>query len=292
MLSDLNLGVSKIFVWSTSTLDGACSTIILGNIFNNIEYRHCFFGDFETQYNAWAIDNLENYNKVFVIGMALNQSLVNKIDDPRVIFISNKSETLNLFDSTLIHENSTSISKLIYRKFKEKVSFDTNLKKLIGYIDDYIGNNRKYDESSYLNGIYRKSGYDKFTKFVDRFWNGFDGFSDMEIKQYQVFETEIIDEFNQLELFKGVFNKWSVIMTFSKMAVDEISNRLLDKYSSDIIIVVNTASNYVSFRRGGVSIVDLKFVAEYLCDGGGSETSSGGKITKKFLEFAENMKSL
>lgn len=257
-----------------------------------MEYRHCLFGDFETQYDTWDIDNLENYNKVFVIGMALNQSLVNKIDDPRVIFISNKLETLNLFDSTLIHENCTSISKLIYRKFKEKVSFTANLKKLIGYVDDYASNNRKYDESPYLNAIYRKSGHDKFTKFVNRFWSGYDGFTDMEIKQYQIFKNEIDSEFDQLELFKGMFKKWSVVMTFSKVAVDEISNRLLDKYSPDIIMVVNTASNYVSFRRGKASSVDLKFVAEYLCDGGGSEISSVGKITRKFLEFAENMKSL
>jgi hypothetical protein len=292
MLFDINVEVYKTFIWSTSTLDGACATIILGNMFKNIEYRYCFFGDFETQYNAWAVDNLENYNKVFVIGMSLNQSLVNKLDDSRVIFISNKLEILNLFDSTLIHENYTSISKLIYKKFKEKVNFDTNLKKLIGYVDDYIGNTYNYEESSYLNAIYRKSGYDKFTKFVDRFWNGFDGFTDTEVKLHETFVNEIDVEFKQLELFKGEFKKWSVIMTFSKMAVDEIKNRLLDKYSPDIIMVVNTTSNYVSFRKNKGSVVDLKFLAEHFCDGGGSDMASGGKITKTFLEFTENMTSL
>lgn len=257
-----------------------------------MEYRHCFFGDFETQYNAWAVDDLESYNKVFIIGMALNQSLINKIDDPRVIFISNKLESLNLFDSTLIHENCTSISKLIYKKFKEKVSLDINLKKLIGYVDDYTSNNHKHEESSYLNAIYRKSGHDKFTKFVNRFWNGYDGFTDTELKQYQVFENEITEEFNQLEIFGGDFKKWSVIMTFSKMAVDEISKKLIDKHSPDIIIVVNTSSNYVSFRRKIDSTADLKFIAEYLCGGNGSESASGGKITEKFLKFTENLTSL
>jgi len=289
MINDLNVSVSKVFIWSTSTLDGATSTIILGNIFKNMEYQHAFFGDFENQYKNWSEDHLENYDKVFVVGMSLTQSLINKIDDPRVVFISNKKENLNVFDSSMISEDCSSCSKLIYKKFKEKVKFTVPLKQLIAYIDDYNGNTLKHEESSYLNAVYRKSGYKKFSTFVNRFWNGFDGFTNGELKLAESFFKEIDRECEGLDLFKGEFKKWKVILTFSKCPVTEIANKLLDNYETDVIIVVNTDSKYVSFRRKQVSDVDLKFMAEHLCDGGGTESSSGGTLTKKFLEFSEQL---
>jgi hypothetical protein len=53
--------MSKIFVWANSDLDGACSTILLGNIFPNMDYKSVFFGDFLNQYTDWE-HNLENYD--------------------------------------------------------------------------------------------------------------------------------------------------------------------------------------------------------------------------------------
>jgi hypothetical protein len=34
--------MQRIFAWVNSDLDGIGSTILLGNIFKNFEYRHCF----------------------------------------------------------------------------------------------------------------------------------------------------------------------------------------------------------------------------------------------------------
>tara|TARA_R110002074_G_scaffold32309_10_gene90333 strand:+ start:23961 stop:24824 length:864 start_codon:yes stop_codon:yes gene_type:complete len=281
--------MSKIFIWANSDLDGACSTILLGNIFPNVEYRSVFFGDFENQYSNWVEDNLENYDKVFVVGMVLDQSLINKLDDSKVVFISDRGESLNMFDSTLITEEYSSCCKLIYKKFKEKVAFTDNLKKLVVYIDDYNSYELKYKESEYLNGLYRKIRYNRFAEFVETHWDGYDGFNAFELKRVDEFFAEIDKEFAEIELYTGDFKGWSVLATFSKCSVNEIAKKMIDKYESDVIIVVNPDTKFVSFRKPVGSKADIQFMSENLCGGGGGEWASGGGMTQKFLDFTTKM---
>ncbi len=61
-----------------------CSEL-LGNIFKNFEYRHCFFGKFEEQYLPWAKENAEDYDKIFIVGMVLDQNLIKKIDEEEIM---------------------------------------------------------------------------------------------------------------------------------------------------------------------------------------------------------------
>lgn len=287
-----NYDVSKIFIWANSDLDGACSTILLGNIFPNMEYRSVFFGDFQSQYTAWVKDNLDDYDKVFVVGMVLDQSLINKLDDRKVVFISDRNEQLNIFDSTLITEETTSCSKLIYKKFKDKVVFSQDLKKLILYVDDYNSYDLKYQESEYLNAIFRKTKFNKFVEFVKRFWCGYDGLTDMEMNLAQQFFKEIEDAASNLELYKGEFKGWSIIATFSKSSVNEIAKKLIDNYKADAIIIVNPDTKFVSFRKPTGSNADIIFMAENLCNGGGGEYASGGNMTQKFLDFTTKLITL
>ena len=281
--------MSKIFVWANSDLDGACSTILLGNIFPDIEYRSVFFGDFENQYSNWVEDNIEKYDKVFVVGMVLDQSLINKLDDYKVVFISDRGETLNIFDSTIITEEYSSCCKLIYKKFKEKVQFTDNLKKLVLYVDDYNKYTLKYKESEYLNGLYRKTRYNRFTEFVETFWDGYNGLTDFEMKRAEEFFAEIDKECENLNLYRGEFKGWNVLATFSKCSVNEIAKKLIDNYQSDVIIVVNPDTKFVSFRKPNGSKADIVFMAENLCSGGGGEWASGGSMTQKFLDFTTKL---
>ena len=280
--------MSKIFVWANSDLDGACSTILLGNIFPNMEYKSVFFGDFLNQYTEWE-HNLENYDKVFVVGMVLDQSLINKIDDHKVVFVSDRGEKLNVFDSSMISEEYSSCCKLLYKKFKEKFEFPSDLKKLILYVDDYNVYSLKHKESEYLNGLYRNTRYNRFKVFVNRFWNGYDGLTDKEMELAEAFFEAIDEEYNNLDLYEGKFKEWSVVAVFSKFSVNEIAKKLIDNHKKDVIIVVNPDTQFVSFRKPEGSIANITFMAENLCNGGGGEWASGGKITPKFLDFTQKL---
>lgn len=284
--------MSKIFVWSNSDLDGIGSTILLGNIFPDMEYRSVFFGDFLNQYSEWEESNLENYDKVFVVGMVLDQSLINKIDDSKVVFISDQIVKLNVFDSAILAEDTTSCTKLIYQRFKKKFEFTPNLKRLIAYVDDYNSYTLKHKESEYLNGVFRNIRYNRFATLVKRFWDGYDGLTDKEMESAEAFFEAIDTEYNNIEKFEGEFKSWKVLATFSKHSVNEIAKKLVDNHDHDVIIVVNPDTKFVSFRKNPNSKADIAFMAENLCSGGGSESASGGTVTQKFLDFTQKLEQL
>jgi len=281
--------MSKIFLWVNSDMDGAASTILLGNIFPDMEYKSVFFGDFLNQYTDWVDNNLENYDKVFVVGMVLDQSLVNKIDDHKVVFVSDRAEKLNLFDSSIICEETTSCTKLLYKKFKNKFEFTSNLKKLVLFVDGYNSYILTHKESEYLNGVYRNIRYNRFNAFVNRFWDGYDGLTEKELQSAEAFFNAIDEEYDILEKFEGKFKNWTVLATFSQVSVNEIAKKLVDNSEHDVIVVVNPSTKFVSFRKRPESDADLGFIAENLCSGGGSSNAAGGSITQKFLDFTTKL---
>lgn len=284
--------MSKVFTWVNSDMDGAASVILLGNIFSKMDYKQTFFGDFKEKYLEWEKHFYDEYDKIFIVGMVLDQQLVNKLDDPKLVFISDRNDKLNVYDSTLISENCSSCVRLIYKRFKDKIIFSDNLKKLVLFVDDYNDYKLKYKESEYLNGIYRKYTYGRFQSFVKRFWNGYDGLTDKEMETAESFFEEIQKEVANLELYEGTFKSWTVLSTLSKGSVNEIAKNLIDNYDHNVIIVMNPDTKFVSFRKHPNSNADISFMAENLCDGGGGEWAAGGQMTKKFLEFTETLKQI
>lgn len=287
-----NYGMSKCFAWVNSDLDGVGSAILLGNLFKNFEYRHCFFGKFEEQYIPWAKENAEDYDKIFVVGMVLDKNMIKKIDDHRMVFVSDRPEDLKVWDSTLISELCSSCTKLLYKKFKDKVEFTDNLKKLFVYVNDYNSYDLKHEETKYLNALYRKSGGNRFINLVNRFWNGFDGFTTPEIKLADGFFKELEKELDEITLFSGEWEGYHIISTISKFSVNELAHSIMQNYESDAVIVMNPDTQFVSFRKYKGSEVDIAKMAATLCEGGGGEWASGGKITKEFLKFSETLREI
>jgi hypothetical protein len=279
--------MAKVFTWVNSDLDGVGSTILLGNMFSNFKYRNIFFGDFQETFTEWWENCRDDYDKIFIVGMPLDQTMVNKLDDRKIIFVSDMKDRPNVFDSTLIQEETTSCTKLLYQKFKDKIDFPVNLKKLFAYVDDYNSYDLKHEETKYLNALYRKSGGSKFQKFVNRFWKGFDGFTDSEKEKAEKFFKELDEELENLEIYQGEFKGFKVLSTFSKFSVNELSHALLDNYEVDVVIVVNPDTKFVSLRKAKDSKASAQMMAENLCDGGGSEFAAGGGITQKFIEFTQ-----
>lgn len=282
----------KVFLWVNSDLDGVGSTILLGNIFKNFEYKPVFFGKFETEYFEWYDENFQNYDKIFVVGMPLSQQLVNKLDDKKVVFISDQPDIINVQDSTLIQDNATSCSKLIYKKFSKSLQFPALIQKLVVIIDDYNSYSLKLRESKILNALFRRSGSRRFYNFVNTFWDGFRQFSESELKIFDIFEKELTTELENLDIYKGQYKKHSVLATFSNFSAAEVAAGIISTYSPDIVVVVNLDTKFVSFRKRKDSSADIVYMAQNLCNGGGQEFSSGGQLTSKFLEFTNTLKQI
>lgn len=210
----------------------------------------------------------------------------------KIVLVSDKIENLKVCESTLMQEDTSSCSKLLYKKFNKKFEFPKALKLLITIIDDYNSYNLKLSESKIMNALYRRSGSRRFYNFVNNFWNGFEQFSDSELKISETFYRDLQTELENLDLYKGTYRGFSIIATFSSFSASEIASALLDCYNPDVVIVVNTDTKFVSFRKKPESKADIVFMAQNLCNGGGGEFSSGGQLTSKFLELTTQLSPL
>lgn len=283
----------NVFAWFNSDLDGVASAVVLGNLFKNFDYRSVFFGDFERQFTEWFEENGENYDKIFVVGMVYDQKLINQLDDHKIIFVSDGPDKLNVFDSTWVQEETTSCCRLLYNKFKDKVEYPLNIKKLVLFVDDYNSYTLKTEEAKYLNAIFRKtSGKNKFKTLVRRFWDGYDGLTATEQRISDAFFAEIQEEASNLDLYTGEFKGFNVLSFFTKKSANEMAGIVLDNYDTDAVMVVNLNTQFVSIRAKKGGKADAKFIAERLCNGGGTKESAGGKITEKFLEFTQQLNPL
>jgi hypothetical protein len=278
--------VAKVFTWTNADLDGVGSVVLLKSMFPNLEHQSVYFGDFDKKFLEWWKNNQDEYDKVFIVGIPLDQKLVNKIDDHRVVLVSDNDKP-TVYDSTLIYDDVTSCTKLLYNKFKDRIDFPTDLKKFFAYINDYNSYSLKHEESKYLNAIYRRSGSNKFNKFVKRFAYGFDGFTEKEVNLAESFFTELDNELENLELYQAEFKGWKVVSTVSKFSANELAAVILENYEPDIAIVFNPDTKFVSFRKRTGSGASAALIAENLCDGGGSDFAAGGRVTEKFLEFTQ-----
>lgn len=287
-----NYDVVKVFAWVNSDLDGVGSAILLGNLFKNFEYRHCFYKNFSEQYKTWSKEFADEYEKIFIVGMVLDQKAIKDIDSHRIVFVNDEDFKLRVMDSSVLAEECTSCTKLLYKKFKDKIDFPKNLKKLFLYVDDYNSYALKHEETKYINAFYRKSGGNRFVNLVKRFWNGFDGFTKTEINLAESFFEEIQSELQNLTLYSGEWEGYKVISTISKCSANELAHSIIDNYDTDVVIILNPDTHFVSFRKNKDSTVDLNKIAKELCDGGGKEYAAGGSLTKTFLEFTQKLKEL
>lgn len=283
----------KILAWINSDLDGVGCAVLLRSMFPQLEHMPVFFGDFETKYSEWSEVHLDDYDNVFIVGIPLDQKLINRLDDKKIIFVTNDYDTrLKSIDSSIISSDVSSNCKLLYQNFKHKIDYPVNIKKLIGYIDDYTSQTLRFEEGKYLNAIYRKSGSNKFNYFTNRFSDGFDGFTDNEVRLADIYFKGLEKATSELELFKGTYKGSNIIATFSEFSVNEISQEIFNGYDCDCVIVVNLSNKYVSFRKSKCSNTDIKFLAENLCGGGGTSIASAGKLTPKFLDFTSTLNPL
>lgn len=282
----------NVFLWVNSDLDGVGSTILLGNIFKSFEYQPVFFGNFEREYFEWYDDNFQKYDKIFIVGIPLNQQLINKIDDAKVVFVSDKLENIIIRESTMIHDDTSSCSKLLYKKFNKKFDFSKKIQLFIAIVDDYNSYKLKLKESKILNALFRKGGSRRFYNFVNNYWNGFESFTASQFKLFDIFEKELNQELSSLELYQGLYKGFKIIATFSKFSASEVAHSIMNAYSPDVVIIVNMDTKFVSFRKRGDSKADIVFMAENICGGGGCEFASGGTLTSKFLEFTTTLQPL
>lgn len=296
----------KIFVFTDSDLDGAASLLALhwalGAKPGDINFLTTTVSNFRKEFLVWAAeDSIENYDKVFFLDIDTSLS-IDLIDNKKsVIFdhhethLPNKEKYKNATTNITVTD---SCAKLIYVHFKDRLTKLTAPQKyLVALANDYDSYQFKLPESYNLNCAFSNSqkslGKSKAYKFVERFYEGFSGFTTQEnniIKEYIAGrDTAIANS----QIYAGEINisKQNLLVagTMGIRYVNDVCDHLLKQHKADIVFFVNTNSNHVSFRKNKTCSVNLAKLADLLCGGGGHEYAAGGKITEKFMEFTKQL---
>jgi len=130
-------------------------------------------------------------------------------------------------------------------------------------------------------------------KFVERFYNGYNGFNKQELNIIKEYITGRDAAIKALQVFSGnvSISKQDVKITGTTGTkyVNDVCDFLIKKHDSDVVFFVNTNNQHVSFRKKKGCNVDMSKLANKLCEGGGHEYAAGGKITDTFMEFVKQL---
>jgi hypothetical protein len=212
---------------------------------------------------------------------------VNKKVDDKFIFMGfdkndliEKSCDKNNFFS-LPKKSHQSLTKSLYKKFKEDYNFTPQQKHLIALIQDKHLFDYKRKES-FLIDIYFHINYSKFLYLFDMGFSNFDYNSNLIIKKY-LMDCEKKDSNDPIEFLYN--NSYAILGNVSELPYYEY--KYMKRYDSMVLIDVDIKK--VFFRNKNPNYDILSFCKDY-CDGGGYNDYCSGQLTEKFMGVLKNGK--
>jgi oligoribonuclease NrnB/cAMP/cGMP phosphodiesterase (DHH superfamily) len=296
----------NIYVFTDVDLDGAASLLVLHWALKaapgDIKFTPVTVSNFRKEYLKWLEnDSIENYDNVVFLDLDVSNH-IDLIDHKKALVIDHHSTHVRALsgykNADVSHvTETTSCAKLIYVIYKEALKLSDSQKYLVALANDYDSYQLKLAETYDLNCAFsntqRTLDVTRTHKFVERFYNGFNGLNSQEnniVKEYKAGRDLTI---KNLQVFSGKvsISKQELVVTgtMSTKYVNDICDYMLKVYNSDIVFFVNTNNSHVSFRKKKECKVDMSKLAAKLCDGGGHEYAAGGKITEPFMEFVKQL---
>lgn len=292
----------KFFIWSDFDLDGTGSILMMKWIYPNVDikFKNTKVNAFREEFSAWLkTDKIDNYDRVFFLDLDVSKN-ADLFDNEKCIVIDHHLthvENKAVYKkSKAIVEECTSCCLLIYKKYKDTVKFTDAQKTLIVLIDDYDCYKHQAKESLMLNYLFtdlqRGEYATKVDRFIGEFYNGFDGFTPMQLNIIKFYQNKIQKAIETCNYFEGEFDiqkkTRSVKAAVTETAINDICEFILDQ-GYDLAIAFNPKTSTVSFRTKQHDL-DVSKIAEKLCGGGGHKYAAGGKASETFLEFTKLLK--
>ena len=288
----------NIHIFTHNDLDGAGSLLALIWAFpeDKITYTTinnntaANFTDFINK--DWG-KTLSNYDSVFITDLSLSEKHIPVIDKDNVIFIDHHKSSLNLkFDKAKSFiKLYSSCAMYIYNIFKNIIDINKKQKELLVYIDDYDSYTLNFKTSKDLNILYWDYYSTSISTFLTDYSEGFVPFTDLQKNIISFNKQKLQKLTTTLNFYKTTTEiqskKCKIVSTFADKYINDIAVYMIEKHNADIAIVVSLEQSRVSFRKRKGLEVDVSALSQKLCDGGGHESASGGKITDNFLIFSK-----
>jgi len=157
----------------------------------------------------------------------------------------------------------------------------------VSTINDYDCYDLKVPNSISLNVVFNEYNYPRVEKFINNFKDGYRQFTINEQNAVKLFFKQLKDQLQTTEYYRGNIKSYSVVSCFCNFAINEMAHFTLKKYNADIVILVNTVTNQVYFRKAKGCTAALDVLANKLCGGGGQEYAAAGRITDTFLNYTK-----
>lgn len=291
--------MAKVAVWTDADLDGAGSYIVLRWLLDaakyDIDVHVCTTARLREDFIRWlTVKKLTDYETIYFLDLDTS-TIHDLVDEDNVIIFDHHVshiEQKHIYKSAKCHiQNCKSTAQLIYLTYMqayEKVSNAARLR-FIMHVSDYDSYTLAYPESKQLNYLYWTYTGKRHESLMRDFYHGFRGFNDVQKQAIAQTIKKVEETVSKLESFCGELNGRKVISAFCRSSHNDIAEFLISKYDTDIVILVNTSTETVSFRKNPKCDANLAQIAETLCNGGGHAAAAGGKITEDFLNFTKTL---
>ena len=244
--------------------------------------------------------NLQTYKRVYIFDLDICK-LAPELDKPNFSIVDHHIGSIecgyNFTHARHKIEDSGSTCKLLYEVLKNHYKRDLTKEQkiLISIGHDYDSYTLKQREISIgLNIIFWNLQGNRLEKFIEKFKNGFTGFSEEDKKIISFYNKKIDNFLNDTNVFVGVVpiggRNIRICSVMADFCINEIAQAIINKTDSEVGIVVNPKTQSISFRRRNNSNFNVANLAKKIADGGGHPAAAGGKITNTFLEFTKLLK--
>lgn len=182
-------------------------------------------------------------------------------------------ENSNIKHKKIDSSEGTSACKLVYDYFTEKsIVYDSKFTKLMELGHDYDSWTHKFKSSKALNYIYFLY---YFERFVDRFENGFDGFTKDELLFLKCKMEQIKNILTNLEV--SVIND-DIAFVVEEDNINEIAEELRINRGFKYVFIYSQKRKTLSMRSSSDAIIHCGEFLQLL--GGGGHKCTGGVIVK------------
>ena len=158
--------------------------------------------------------------------------------------------------------------------------------------DDYDSYQFKVPNSYELNVLLWSLTGDRFGKFTNMFKEGFKGFNQQQQNIINLYANKLNRVLGQLEEYSATIpikgKTYNMCSTFASECINDVADHMLNNYKSDVVMVVNTKSRKVSFRKDKTCELDLSRFSQSVCDeAGGHKFAAGGLLCDKYMNFSK-----
>ena len=276
----------KILSISHKDLDGVACSIIVSNVFKNVEYISLKYGDVN---NCLANLDFSKYDIVLLTDISPESEDMFELSD-KIFLIDHHDSALKYcdIDNGKIVLKKDSACKLCKEFFENLFKID------LSYLNDFINkvdlydswNHHIYDMSWSLNELYFKY-YD--CDFRKRFKSGDTKLKDFEVEYVNERKKLLTEVYNNLDIYE--LDSINACFFLETRFVNDLCHKLMEEKGYQLTICVNSKSKSCSVRSNMTNLHVGKML-ENIIPGSGGHKNAGAFRLKDDRELSDRIDTI